>query len=171
MQMPGGSRSGRVRAPGRKTVVFFQSQICDGEPGSQRFGHIADVPGLVREAGDLLSVFGIPEDETIERSVLFQPAAFSCCGKPFGELHMDGRTGDIQSKSALMLARTWPGNKRAFRKRAPSVAGRNDIRKLPTGSDHICDRHEKAEKPLLQPGIPEAASDLPVLLQMEVRYR
>lgn len=114
--MPGGSRSGRVRAPGRKTVVFFQSQICDGEPGSQRFGHIADVPGLVREAGDLLSVFGIPEDETIERSVLFQPAAFSCCGKPFGELHMDGRTGDIQSKSALMLARTWPGNKRAFRK-------------------------------------------------------
>ena len=39
-------------------MVFFQSQICDGEPGSQRFGHIADVPGLVREAGDLLSVFG-----------------------------------------------------------------------------------------------------------------
>ena len=114
--MPGGCRSGRVRTPGRKAVVFFQSQICDGEPGSQRFGHIADVPGFVREAGDLLSVFGIPEDETIERSVLFQPAAFSCCGKPFGKLHMDGRTGDIQSKSALMLARTWPGNKRAFRK-------------------------------------------------------
>ena len=114
--MPGGCRSGRMRAPGRKAVVFFQSQICDSEPGSQRFGHIADVPGFVREAGDLLSVFGIPEDEAIERSVLFQPAAFSCCGKPFGELHMDGRTGYIQSKSALMLARTWPGNKRAFRK-------------------------------------------------------
>ena len=112
MQMPGGSRSGRVRAPGRKTVVFFQSQICDGEPGSQRFGHIADVPGLVREAGDLLSVFGIPEDETIERSVLFQPAAFSCCGKPFGELHMDGRAGDIQSKSALVLTCSWLCNER-----------------------------------------------------------
>ena len=47
----------------------------------------------------------------------------------------------------------------------------NDIRKLPTGSDRICDRHGKAEKPLLQPDTPEAASDLPVLLQMEVRYR
>lgn len=110
--MPGGSRSGRVRAPGRKTVVFFQSQICDGEPGSQRFGHIADVPGLVREAGDLLSVFGIPEDKTIERSVLFQPAAFSCCGKPFGELHMDGRAGYIQSKSALVLTCSWLCNER-----------------------------------------------------------
>ena len=84
-------------------MVFFQSQICDSEPGSQRFGHIADVPWLVRDAGDLLFAFGIPEDKTIERSVLFQPAAFSCCGKPFGELHMDGRTGYIQSKSALVL--------------------------------------------------------------------
>lgn len=112
MQMPGGSRSGRVRAPGRKTVVFFQSQICDGEPGSQRFGHIADVPWLVRDAGDLLFAFGIPEDKTIERSVLFQPAAFSCCGKPFGELHMDGRAGYIQSKSALVLTCSWLCNER-----------------------------------------------------------
>ena len=57
-------------------MVFFQSQICDSEPGSQRFCHIADVPWLVRDAGDLLFAFGVPEDKTIERSVLFQPAAF-----------------------------------------------------------------------------------------------
>ena len=59
-------------------MVFFQSQICDSEPGSQRFGHIADVPWLVRDAGDLLFVFGVPEDKAIERSVLFQPATFTC---------------------------------------------------------------------------------------------
>ena len=101
-----------MRTPGRKAVVFFQSQICDSEPGSQRFGHIADVPWFVRDAGDLLSVFWVPEDKTIERSVLFQPAAFSCCGKPFGELHMDGRAGYIQSKSALVLTCSWLCNER-----------------------------------------------------------
>ena len=160
-----------MRTSGRKAVVFFQSQICDSEPGSKRFCHIADVPWLVRDAGDLLFAFGVPEDKTIERSVLFQPAAFSCCGKPFGELHMDGRAGYIQSKSALVLTCSWLCNERTSCKKAPSVAGRNDIRKLPTGSDRICDRHGKAGKRLLQPDTPEAASDLPVLLQMEVRYR
>ena len=102
-----GHREGKLWYSSRVRFVMVSQE-------ARGFGHIADVPGLVREAGDLLSVFGIPEDETIERSVLFQPAAFSCCGKPFGELHMDGRTGDIQSKSALMLARTWLWQQKGF---------------------------------------------------------
>ena len=79
--------------------------------------HHRNVPWLVRDAGDLLFVFGVPEDKAIERSVLFQPAAFTCCGKPFGELHMDGRAGDIQSKSALVLTCSRLCNERTSRKK------------------------------------------------------
>ena len=83
-------------------MVFFQSQVGDGKPGGQRFCHIADMPGLIGDASDLLPVFRIPENKTVERSVLFQPSAFTSFGKLFGEFHMDGRTGNVQGKSALM---------------------------------------------------------------------
>ena len=56
-------------------MVFFQSQVGDGKPGGQRFCHIADMPGLIGDASDLLPVFRIPENKTVERSVLFQPPA------------------------------------------------------------------------------------------------
>ena len=94
-------------------MVFFQSQVGDGKPGCQRLCHIADMPGLIGDAGDLFPVFGIPENKTVERCVLFQPPALTSCGKLFGEFHMDGRTGNVQSKSALMLACAWLRHKRA----------------------------------------------------------
>lgn len=94
-------------------MVFFQSQVGDGKPGGQRFCHIADMPGLIGDASDLLPVFRIPENKTVERSVLFQPPAFTGFGKLFGEFHMDGRTGNVQSKSALMLTCSWLCHKRA----------------------------------------------------------
>lgn len=151
-------------------MVFFQSQICDSEPGSQRFGHIADVPWLVRDAGDLLFAFWVPEDKTIERSVLFSQRP-SPVAENLSEssIWMEGQE---TSRASPLWCSLVPGSAtKGLPVKAPSVAGRNDIRKLPTGSDRICDRHGKAGKRLLQPDTPEVASDLPVLLQMEVRYR
>ena len=48
-------------------------------------------------------------------STFFIPhqSAFTSFGKLFGEFHMDGRTGNVQGKSALMLACSWLCHKRA----------------------------------------------------------
>ena len=89
---------------GRKIQVFFQGQPGKLQISGQFPGDVANVPGFVRNAGEGFFILGIAENETVKRSIAGKPFSLGSEGKFGNQFHADGRTGEIQGKTALVFA-------------------------------------------------------------------
>ena len=87
-----------------KIQIFFQCLPCELQISSQFPGDIADVPGLVGDAGDGFFVLGIAEDEAVEGGIASKPFSLGSVGEFRDELHADGGAGKVQGKAALVFA-------------------------------------------------------------------
>ena len=90
-------------------MIFLKRQSRHGEVGRQRFCHITDMPGHLGKAGDGSLISRIAENKSVERSMSRQPDAFRRSDEIFCQMHLNGRAGKIQSKTALMLAGSGSG--------------------------------------------------------------
>ena len=64
-----------VRVVVQQLQIFLQSQSQPGHDGPVGSAHIAEMPGLVGNAGDVLFSCGIAEDEAIVSRLLFESTA------------------------------------------------------------------------------------------------
>ena len=93
-----------------KIQIFFQCLSCKFQVSGKFPGDVADVPGLVGDAGDGFFVLGIAEDEAVEGGVSGQPFSLGGVGEFRDELHADGGAGQVQGKAALVFAGAGSGH-------------------------------------------------------------
>src|SRR3569833_3780427 len=74
--------------------------------GGQRDTHVADVPGLVLEAGDVLLSVGVADDVPVLVAVSGHPLALGGCGE--AALDVAAATADVRPQPGLVLAEARP---------------------------------------------------------------
>ena len=85
--------------------IFLQAPVVPGHDGCRLQPHIADVPGFGDEAGDLLLLCGVADDEAVLVAVLVQPLLLLRPGEA------DAGHGDVEGEAGLVLAGSGGGDR------------------------------------------------------------
>lgn len=93
-----------------KIQIFFQRHSGKGQISGKLPCDVADMPGLVWNSGNVFFVLGIAENKSEKRCVAGKPFAFWSLGKFRNQFQANGRTGNIQCQSALVLTGARLGN-------------------------------------------------------------
>ena len=93
-----------------KIQIFFQRHSGKGQISGKLPCDVADMPGFVRNAGDGFFILRIAENKTVKRSIAGEPFSLWSLGKFRNQFQANGRTGNIQCQSALVLTGARLGN-------------------------------------------------------------
>ena len=124
-----------------KIQIFFQRHSGKGQISGKLPCDVADMPGLVWNSGNVFFVLGIAENKSEKRCVAGKPFAFWSLGKFRNQFQANGRTGNIQCQSALVLTGSQAGQHRDCLCKAPAGAYKNDIRRFHKGIILLCKLH------------------------------